>query len=71
MKLSELSFEHVLPGLRVTSAKGTPGTVTAVYKDPRYKDWDTDGWFVDMDWDNGNKSHRFRHYEMDMVTLIT
>lgn len=70
MKLSELPFDNVTVGLRVRSAKGTPGTVTAVYKDPFYKDWDTDGWFVDMEWDNGNNSKGFRHYDMFNVNII-
>jgi hypothetical protein len=43
--------------------------VTEAYRDTRYIEDDIDGYFVHIEWDNGNIS-RQRHYMLDRVEVI-
>jgi hypothetical protein len=68
-KLSDVPRDKVI-GLQVISCStGAKGIVTEAYRDTRYIEDDIDGYFVHIEWDNGNIS-RQRHYMLDRVEVI-
>jgi hypothetical protein len=68
-KLSDVPHDKVI-GLQVISCStGAKGIVTEAYRDTRYIEDDIDGYFVHIEWDNGNISWQ-RHYMLDRVEVI-
>lgn len=63
-KLSQVPFLDIYVGLKIISARGTPGLVSGTTS-PGYKDEDND---IQIIWDNGKISGGW-HFQMDKVTL--
>ena len=71
MKLSDIPFEDVKIGTKVQSDSTKRfGVVGAKYHDSYYKDFDSDGDIVVVDWEAPSGSSYHRHYEYFKVTVI-
>ncbi len=68
-KLSDVPWDDLQIGDKCTSARGTPGKITKLEKNDRYVERDHDHYEIEIDWDNGNKSHQ-KHYMMNHVTYV-
>lgn len=71
MKLGDIPFDEVKVGTKVLSVLGNAGEVTKVHKNPKYKDFDADGWCVRIKWIKSGVEIDYIHWWMlGEVTVV-
>ncbi len=66
-KVSDMAFEDLKVGMRVISAKGTPGEISALHPEAYGMDRHDS---VSFEWDNGSSSIQCFHNLLTHTTLV-